>query len=64
MPYVLNPKTEPKSIDLIIHKVVVDVGIYKLAGDTLTLCIARDRARPTEFKSVDGVRLLILQRKK
>jgi uncharacterized protein (TIGR03067 family) len=53
---VLDPKSEPHSIDLIPDggqardKRVL--GIYKLQGDTLTICVAdADRPRPSAFSA-------------
>jgi uncharacterized protein (TIGR03067 family) len=66
----LDPTKEPKAIDLIALGGAVDafVGIYRLDGDTLTLCGYMEpnerTERPTAFatKPGDGRRLIILRR--
>lgn len=67
----LDPKRNPKTIDLIIEKdgKVLDVikGIYSLQGDQLRICAAPvGKDRPTRFESpVDsGISLLVLGRTK
>jgi len=53
---VLDPTADPKTIDILAdggpaHDKRV-LGIYKLEGDELTICIAdRDQPRPSEFKA-------------
>lgn len=64
--YTLDPTAKPKAID-IVHtrpdgseeKVK---GIYKLDGDTLTICASHrgGEERPTEFESKEGSNLLLL----
>ncbi len=54
--YTLDPAKRPKSID-IDFGVPVSEGIYKLDGDTLTICVVggsrngKTAARPTEFRA-------------
>jgi RNA polymerase sigma factor (sigma-70 family) len=50
--FVLAPTQKPKTIDLSDGK-TISPGIYRLEGDTLTLCIGHD-GRPKEFASVEG----------
>jgi uncharacterized protein (TIGR03067 family) len=69
--FTLDPKMEPKTID---HKVTAGrykgktfLGIYKIDGDSLTICEGNpDGERPTEFKSdpKDSIRLLVFKRDK
>ena len=70
--YLLDPTKKIKAIDLILkagpQKGRVDRGIYKLDGDTLTICIQsnKDEPRPNEFQSPAGSQLwlIVLQRSK
>ena len=64
----VDPTNNPKSIDLTMEGKEVALGIYKLEGDTLTLCrntATGDVERPTEFKtSADGGMLIVWKRVK
>jgi uncharacterized protein (TIGR03067 family) len=76
----IDPTQKPKTIDKI-HKAtakgdkdVVDKCIYKLDGDTLTICSGRTpqigvaldgkAERPKEFKTVDGGMIVVYKRVK
>ena len=64
--YKLDPAKAPKEIDVSAHNKMLP-GIYKLEGDTLTLCADHGGAeRPTEFASKAGtdVVLVVLKREK
>ena len=58
--FVLDPSKEPKAIDVIpddgLNRGKRVLGIYKLEGDKLTICMAAspDKPRPTEFKAGRG----------
>ena len=65
-PFLINVLTNPKTIDLTIQvkgKAYLSLGIYRLQDDELTLCLSEPGApRPTEFKSRQGVTLVVLQK--
>ena len=55
-PFTIDPSQEPKAIDLTMPDGKVVHGIYRLEGDTLTLCLDYDfegtgRPRPTAFRA-------------
>ncbi|MBC8874602.1 MAG: TIGR03067 domain-containing protein [Planctomycetes bacterium] len=70
--FTLHPETNPKSIDTTnldgSTKGMTLAGIYKIEGDSLTVCIATESgaARPKSFESKEGSKLAVytLQRAK
>jgi uncharacterized protein (TIGR03067 family) len=58
----IDATKKPKEIELVVGKGKAFLGIYKLEGETLTLCIGDQKTRPTEFESKKG-RLLIQYKK-
>jgi uncharacterized protein (TIGR03067 family) len=61
----LNPATTPPAVDFThtqgAHKGRVMKGIYKLAGDELTLCIDEEgRDRPADFVSLPKTNLTLI----
>ena len=61
----LDASKKPAQIDLKVGDKSLE-GIYTLEGDNLKLCLAEAGERPTEFKSADGSKtmLMILRREK
>jgi uncharacterized protein (TIGR03067 family) len=50
----LDPTKEPKEIDLVVGPGKPILGIYKLDGDRLGLCLGDEDNRPTEFTTKVG----------
>jgi RNA polymerase sigma factor (sigma-70 family) len=63
----LRPEQQPKAIDMEstgYHGKEHFNAIYALEGDTLTICRPGDDARPTEFASKPGTRILLYTAKR
>lgn len=60
----LDATKTPKEIDLMVEKDKSFLGIYKLEGDILTICIGDQKNRPTAFDISKGGQALIQYKKK
>jgi RNA polymerase sigma-70 factor (ECF subfamily) len=59
--YKLDPARKPKEITFTGQEGKTQPGVYKLDGDTLTICINEEgNERPTEFASKEGTKLTLI----
>jgi RNA polymerase sigma factor (sigma-70 family) len=57
--YQLGPAKKPKEFSVMDDKGRTMLGIYKLDGDTLTVCYDRSGDRPAEFASPEGTTVVL-----
>jgi uncharacterized protein (TIGR03067 family) len=65
--YTVDAKKNPAEIDIVPPKEnVTHLGIYKIDGDTLTICLGEKNAatRPTKFESPDGSNIFLVTLKR
>jgi uncharacterized protein (TIGR03067 family) len=65
--YTVDAKKNPAEIDVVPPKEsVTHLGIYKIDGDTLTICLGEKNAatRPTKFESPDGSSIFLVTLKR
>ena len=64
--YKVDAKKNPAEIELTPPKEGKHLGIYKIDGDTLTICLSDPKSteRPTKFESPDGSKLMLFTLKR
>ena len=65
--FILDPSKSPATIDIVDRGKSADLGIYKIEGDVLTICMAlaqTRRPRPAAFESTreNGALLIVMKK--